>query len=203
MILYTVQEMYTLDCLKEIGFYAPTYDAKEVIFDAKDDGHWSLYDSYEWLKTQMEHRKIHYDNYNRNMIWAYRSYYKTVRDGKITKPSLFKNEASFGDRPYVLMEIDIPDNRVLLSDYIAWHHVLNAFTISKTNEFMGLKFDRSNLNEVSKNWHVIFDIPKIRRWMGVSKNNQDIQATFFELYFTDLKRAWIFENNKITKIENY
>ncbi|WP_228409450.1 DUF3841 domain-containing protein [Radiobacillus deserti] len=61
------------------------------------------------------------------------------------------------------MTVEVPDNKVLLSNFDAWHCVLNDWFCSMTNEEDEL-FVQGKLNITKEqSWERIFDIEKIRK----------------------------------------
>lgn len=82
----------------------------------------------------------------------------------------------------VLLELEIPDSRVMVSDYTGWHHVLNRFPLTY--------YDGEDIDmEVS--WNRIFDVDVTTRCRRNIDNKTDsnwvetvgltLQATFFDL----------------------
>ena len=84
------------------------------------------------------------------------------------------------------LELEVPDNEVLLSDFHAWHFVLNRWPISDTeeestriDEFLEHTGDKEAGAFLHKNWERALDIrPFENDW--TSRGN-DVQATFWEL----------------------
>ena len=84
------------------------------------------------------------------------------------------------------MEIDIPENQVVLSDFDAWHFPLNNRLISYSDEeddrLMAMyrtasAKDQKRMRE--SNWTRIFDIAHVNNdWITIGES---IQATFWEL----------------------
>ena len=98
-----------------------------------------------------------------------------------------RREENWCDEPSVCIECEIPDDQVVLSDFIAWHFVLNRSSClieQELDEALDLVIVRSSA-EVAQclkeaTWPNIFNISKRpgNRWMG---EVEDIQATFWEL----------------------
>ena len=95
------------------------------------------------------------------------------------------------------MEIEIPDNMVLLSDFSNWHNVLNQYPltnwkrIDKKTDLLekeagkSLGFDDYPVDiqkEIEKSWEAIFDLDRRDKEVGRTyKRNRSIQATFWML----------------------
>lgn len=94
-----------------------------------------------------------------------------------TKPNL-NDEGHFNKgTKAVCLTVEIPDNKVLLSDFDAWHCVLNNCFCSLMDEEDKL-FEQGKLN-ISKeqSWERIFDLEQLRKsemWRGNDQITQDV-----------------------------
>ena len=95
------------------------------------------------------------------------------------------------------MEIEIPDNEVLLSGFANWHNVLNQWPlinwkrIDKKIDLLekeaGKSLDFADYpveiqKEIEKSWEAIFDLNRRDKEVGrTHKRNRSIQATFWIL----------------------
>lgn len=149
--------------------------------------------AYHWMAEQMRKRigeppieGIEYP------LWAWYQY----DSAKKNKPPRSPKDVSEGVSAY--MEIEVPDNKVLLSCFCNWHAVLsqcaliNWKSIDKKTDLLDKKAGRSlDFNEYPENikkeieysWEAIFDLNRrdkeVRR---THKRNRSIQATFWALY---------------------
>ncbi|MET7027653.1 DUF3841 domain-containing protein [Ligilactobacillus salivarius] len=106
------------------------------------------------------------------------------------------------------MEINILEEKVLLSDFEAWHFVLNDWYYSPaTNEQewerLEKKFDslpeRKQKQVKEKSWQRIFDTD-IRHGEWTS-NGETIQACFWMLEMSQVRKAWLLKKGeKVQKI---
>ena len=149
---------------------------------------------------------------NSHMIWAW---YQWEGDERVKPDKRYRSVFSYTKEPYVLMELDIDPKRICLSDYHAWHDVLNYHLLEKEeaievfeNKYKQFNFYRDkpvadyNANfEMQESWKTIFNMEKSREILELSKKEQSIQATFFELFYTDVSKVHFFENKNCIKVE--
>ena len=105
----------------------------------------------------------------------------------------------------VCIELEVPDEKVLLSDFDLWHFVLNdwwldapeMFTEGYTEEdydrnqkwFKGLSEEEKRL-EKEKSWEMVLNIePFESEWIS---RGQYVQAVFWELKGEWVKKVWRF-----------
>ena len=114
---------------------------------------------YNWMVDQMKKRL---PNYNCEYpIWLW-----------LKRPDLrYGGHLEKGLRG-VLLEVDIDENDVLLSDFIAWHCVLN-------NDFLSISEDEENgITNITKeeSWERIFDLDLLRQSEYVLENISDVDV---------------------------
>lgn len=148
--------------------------------------------AYQWMADEMKNRigepplkEIECP------MWAWYQY----NSAKSKKPPRSWIDIQEGVSAY--MEIEIPDNEVLLSDFMNWHNVLNQYTltnwkrIEKKIDLLEKEVDRSLSfddypveiqKEIEKSWEAIFDLDRRDKEVGrTHKRNRSIQATFWML----------------------
>lgn len=204
--------MHVWENLQQLGYYHPhhIFEHDEIL---QDDLHrpWGFAQSYVWLRETMLANNVPHIAANAHLIWAW---YQWGSPKKKIPDKRYEGVYNyFNDEPYVLLELDIDPERVTLSDYDLWHFVLNYFYIGKRREsdrfaklhnhykFKGKKLDQEGQEILENTWHYIFDMKKSRQYLEIKKNQQRIQATFFELFYTDITKVHFFENKKCQKIE--
>lgn len=148
--------------------------------------------AYRWMVEQMKQRigepPINDIKYP---IWAWYQY----NSAKSKKPPRSYLDIQEGVSAY--MEIEIPDDEVLLSDFMNWHNVLNQFPLTdwkKINKKTDLLEKEAGKNlrfkdypveiqkEIEKTWDAIFDLNRRDKEVGrTHKRNRSIQATFWML----------------------
>lgn len=168
MILWTIQHKAAYDKMLFTG----TLRADEDHLFCQDD----LLFAYSWMTKQMQKRIGDPPEGVRFPVWAYYQW-----EGIRKRPDM-RSHRRWGekDQPIVLLTIDVPDNRVLLSDFDMWHSVLN-------NSYLPLSeaddIDNPTEADKMKSWERIFNIDSTTEYWDVPKSTQ---ATFWEL-----KREWV------------
>ncbi len=150
-------------------------------------------DAYKWFIEQMELRLKTSRPEGCSMLWAWQLY-----NGKtdLTVDDVKYYSRPVGERGY-LIGIEVPDEHVLLSDFMSWHSVLNGFYLSNT-EAEDEEFDRrleaagfrnAGISsapppfdgEIRESWNRIFELQSSPGWRHGPEGVQDVQATFFQL----------------------
>lgn len=139
-------------------------------------------DEYTWIANQMKEKGIFpADENTKYPIWAW---YKW--SGKRKKMDM--REGGFAKRgtPLVQLEIEIPAQDVLLSDFDLWHYVLNKWPLTAPKGEIEPLFNQKELEE---SWQKIFDLGWAVNEYGIKKENQSIQATLWQVKLEQVK--WI------------
>ena len=154
-----------------------------------------LTNEYNWLVEQM---KKHIGLPPEGVSYPVWAWYKWSEDRKM--PDLRAERWCYGSKGdiYYRMEIEIPDDKVLLSDFDAWAwDVLNRWLISYTeqeHDELHKLYDtltpREKRKMLVKNWERVLDItPLDNDW---TKRGDSIQATFWELRREDIRKVKMF-----------
>ena len=148
--------------------------------------------AYRWMAQQMRQRigeppldGIEFP------IWAWYQY----NSKKKNKPPRSPNDIPEGVNVY--MEIEVPDNEVLLSGFSLWHAVLNQCAIDDWKRIDKVidslekeagreleygKYPQDLRNRIEKTWEEIFNLDRRDDNVGRRhKRNRSIQATFWVL----------------------
>lgn len=185
MKLWTVQPVKVYESILENGYF---------ICDEKYIGeYWK--ERYNWLVEKMKEKigtppkKIKYP------IWAWYKY-----NGKNHKPDL--RVSALGNRgdKMVCIELDIPDNEVVLSDFDAWHSVLNDWYYNvnciseeiwdNDHEWLDSLTPEEKQKAIEKSWNDIFDISEYESdWC---RRGKWVQATFWVLKKEYIKKVQYF-----------
>lgn len=211
MKLYTFQPNFVWEAIQKDGFYHPfdLFEKNEFLKEDLAMG-WGFSQAYIWLKEKMLQKGIVHKKYNQHMIWGWYQW-----SGTKSKPDKrYSSVYSFYDEPFVMLELDIDSSRVLLTDYDSWHFVLNYWFLGKEQEtdkfsesFNYYKekplLDLRGDAELRKSWEHIFDLEKVRTLLEYPREQQCVQATFFDILKEDVKKVHFFDNKKCIKIENF
>ena len=140
-------------------------------------------EKYRWLCDKMKERVGDPPEGVELPVWAW-----YMQNGKHSKPDLRSERWGYGpgNEQYACIELEIPDDQVLLSDFDTWHCVLNGWLISyteKEDNRIHEYYDRLSSGEqqryMEQNWERVFDISlRDNHW---TKCGSWVQATFWEL----------------------
>ena len=152
--------------------------------------------AYGWLGREMDQRCTPQRPPDvRFPVWAWHTWYGTRR----RKPDLRFSDvrAHAATEPQVLLTLEVPDEEVLLSDFGAWHHVLNRWYLAaepETDSFdarckaAGLHAysggpleDAALEHERLSTWQAIFELEKVRGILEAKPEHVSAQATFWEI----------------------
>jgi hypothetical protein len=146
-----------------------------------------FFNAYDWLNEHLNNKDSKPDNVC-YPVWAWYRY-----DSKEKKPDLRRLGYGARGEKLVCMELEVPDDKVLLSDFDLWHFVLNDWWLDNAmfkEHFTEDEYDRNqawfdNLpkdeqgEEKNRSWNIIFNIePFINDWIA---KGQYVQAVFWEL----------------------
>lgn len=113
-------------------------------------------------------------------------------DGKNKKPDIRKKECYYNE-DMVCLELELPDNKVLLSDEELWHCPLNnaPIILEEDDEVWDRRYDwyqsleqTTKQSEIEKTWAYCFDVSG---QLKLYTSGLWIQATFWELCLADVK----------------
>lgn len=210
LTLYTFQPLFVWQNISELGYYHPFFicELDDFLKEEKDKS-WGFYHSYEWLKDEMKNKQIKKIYNDSNLIWAW---YQWAGVKKKSPDKRFKSVYSYFEEPYVMLELNIETDRVLLSDYDAWHFILNYWYLSKeresekfskTYDYYGNKplIDINGDEKIRETWKKCFDMKLSREILKIKKTQQQIQATFYEILYEDVKKVHFFENGKCVNVQ--
>lgn len=185
MILWTIQPVFIYEEIMEKGFYKA--DGRKIDKFFKP--------SYRWLCNEMI-EKIGPPPKNVSYpVWAWHT-----RNFKRKKPDLRSSEYGNRGEKLVCMEIDIPDDKVLLTDFDAWHFVLNKWHLDtdcwdeekweENEKWLNSLSQSDKEKEIIKSWQGIYNLsPKETSW---NCRGKWIQATFWILKKEYIKKTYFF-----------
>lgn len=179
MILWTIQPKKIYDEIMRTGRYRCDFNKSHMTA-------WKY--QYDWLVQEMKSRIGKPPKGVTYPVWAWYMW-----ESRRKKPDLRREKwenGTKGDR-FVCMEIDIPENRLLLSDFDLWSIILlNSLISESEEEYRKLKAVYDSLPEKDRrtfreqNWKKAFNItPYENDWIC---RGSSIQATFWELRREDI-----------------
>jgi hypothetical protein len=191
MKLWTIQRIEVWELLQTQGVYR---GAKECVWE-------EFHAPYEWLIGEMEKRIGPRPDPQSYPVWAWKRWC-----GSRLRPDLrFGGHLEKGTRG-VRLEIDIPDEQVVLSDFDKWHYALGYWYLAETDEeeeAFNAEIKRHGLDyyrqkplpnddyhqKIVDSWQRIFDIaPECEE----DARTLSTQATFWELKWEQVKRVDFF-----------
>lgn len=164
---------------------------------------------YDWMADQMREYIGNPPNPEmRYPLWAWYQYISR----KKPKPPVSPNMLASNQKEGVMLEIEIPDDEVLLSDFGLWHVPLNGYPISDDKrllkrlkvfrELNGGSCDFEDYPEVFQHdimvtWSAIFDLrTKLGKCVAKAMWNRSIQACFWELKLEQIVNVQYIEREK-------
>lgn len=188
MILWTIQPVEVYNQILEKGYYS-CVEQKSEFLEIE-----SFKKAYDWYIQKMT---LQVGNAPREVKYPVWAWYK--RNGKHKKPDLRENGYAKTGTKMVCMEIEISDENVLLSDFDAWHFVLNDYYFSqaaseeewdKEQDLFDFLPEIKQQEKKEQSWNFIFDVKK----ENYCELNEKlfIQATFWILYASQIRKVQFF-----------
>lgn len=132
--------------------------------------------AYDWLRGEMSKRIGQPPNSDIYPIWAWYRYNTT---GKPDMRQFQKEIKESGPEGLWRLELKIPDEKILLSDFILWHMVLNNSYLS-LSEKDDIEHELCSQKEKERSWERIFDLSiRGNDWIGYG--HRPIQGTVWQL----------------------
>lgn len=183
MRLWTIQHIEVYESLKRDKVFYADPEKSECL----KMNHFKT--AYEWMILQMKEKIGAPPSNVKTPIWAWHTY-----NWACGKNIVNSNEFDIGRTNMVCIELEIPDNDVLLSDEEAWHFVLSDLFIPKATsedeaekqnqEYESCsKIEKENMKLIS--WNNIFDIESFNN--GQFWNGRYVQAAFWEMKMEQVK----------------
>lgn len=184
MVLWTVQPRELYEEIMITGKYTfdRTMDPMRNDFER----------AYLWLENRMASAGIVRKNPEDPLVWAWHTYAGSNEHPQTDNPDVWSDT-----RDEVMIEVEVPDDQILLSDFDSWHCVLNHwYCESALNEddadrehnWFGLLSPEKQEAEMKKSWERIFDITKFDN--GWACRGYYVQATFFGLTKDQIKNVF-------------
>lgn len=194
MRLWTIQTYNVFETIKKTGIYRCNPDLSSLLEMEE------FVNAYKWISKEMKKRIGNPPNNVTFPVWAWYNI-----DGKNLRPDMRKSDMRVFQKS-VLMELEIPDNQVLLSDFDLWHVVLNDTFCYKTS-IEGLSYEEwdAETDKEDLYYSSLSDKEKVaykeKSWENVICSNFNklpafVQATFWELKKENIKKIWVLKGFK-------
>lgn len=190
MKLWTIQPVYILNELEQYGVYRARTERISMP---------EFLPRYDWLcdflnKKDARPEGVEYP------VWAWHTFC-----GKRKKPDLRYTCYGAKGEELVCMELDVPDDKVLLSDFELWHFVLNDWWLDTgmfEPDFTEEQYDvnhkafkalskEEQQAEKEKSWLNIFEVDTVVD-NDFIRRGVDVQAIFWELRIEWIKKIQYF-----------
>ena len=192
MILWTMQPIEIWNLIQDTGVYR--CDPLKSSMPEPE-----VSSKYQWLIRQMEARIGPPPEGVVYPVWAW---YK--QKGQHKKPDLRGERWCYGpgNEKYSCIEFEVPDNKVLLSDFDAWSIILCNGLLNETkaeddkaNEYFAMLSLDEQIAFKEENWKKVFDISqKKNKWMT---RGDWVQATLWELRKESIRYVRFFVTGKL------
>lgn len=169
MRLKTLQPKAVYDEIVQSGRYVCDYSKTEQVADDDSDNFQSAYD---WLVEKMRQRIGNPPVGVEYPVWAW---YRNDDEWDIPVDDT-------GGKPYVVIEVEVDDGRVVLTDFDRWHAVLDDYPCVNESldwDELNTEWDRliaAGHEAVEESWQKVFEIDA----------SSYVQATFWELRAEDI-----------------
>jgi len=155
-------------------------DEKLATFLQPEPYNFGFREAYDWLVSRMEER-IPKPTGVTYPVWAwYKVYGETKKPDRRT--GMFRNYDKFDS----ILEIEIPDDEVLLTDFDDWHYVINDFPYQTDEEYENNPDWEPTIEEKQESWEVVFN----------TENKKFVQACVWEIKPENIVRQHILRRNK-------
>ncbi len=187
MVLWTIQSMAAWERLQQERILRGDGRRSQVYYRY----------AYQWMAEQMRLRLP--PPHSKFPLWGWYRWQGIRR----AKPDLRASGHLTKGAPGVRIEFELPGDRVLLSNFEAWHCVLNRCFLSlseEEEEAFAAEMERASVQQkwsypepfrsrVLSSWQRIFDLEAgDPEWWGLL-SERSIQATFWELSLSRARRV--------------
>ncbi len=198
MKLFTFQNVDCLEQIEKNGFYQPLHSFHD---NKTFENNKEFFYAYEWMKNQMLKRGI---ECHENLIWCWHSF-----NGYQNIDKRLKCMKNFAKKPFIGLELELNSSRALLSDFDAWHYVLNYWHLGSEEESEEIEkvynyfknkpeksyhlIDNGNHHKIVKSWELIFNLEACQKLLGIDKHDCSIQATIGKINKEDIIKVHYFQ----------
>lgn len=191
MRLWTVQPYSVYELIQKEGIYRCDANLSDNL-----KYYYQFVNAYEWICKKMKERIGNPPAHTKYPVWAWYAV-----EGEHRRPDMRKCYLKVFEKS-VLLELEIPDTEVLLTDHTMWHRVLNNSINYKANYMDSISSEEwEELVEQENNYYNILTaeekkVYKEKSWEKIicspeSSFPKYVQATFWELKESQIKKVWI------------
>ncbi len=187
MKLWTVQPYCVYELIQKEGVYRCNANKSELLEIEE------FANAYKWISNQMKKKIGNPPQDVEYPIWAW-----YLIEGKNKRPDMRRAGIRVTEKS-VLFEIEVPDSEVLLTEFDGWHCVLNDFINYKSSYLTSDEEYESEMEKEEAFYASLSEqekeLYKARSWEKIictpTSSYSCIQATFWELKKSQIKRVWI------------
>lgn len=187
MKLWSIQSREAFSILNRDGVLYCSNPATAIYLDDGENGAFSR--AYAWMANQMERRiKVPRPENALFPLWAW------AQVGSYKK-EYHPDSSDFVHGSSVLLELDVPDEELLLSDFDIWHCVLSgsgAYTDKRMEKRLARYYDENGFKKpevlpqdlrdyVVSSWERVFDLDRRDRYFSKMRRNRFIQASMWQI----------------------
>lgn len=188
MKIYTFQNPIVLDIIKNEGIYSPLNleDKCEFLKACKEDN-FGFLQAYQWLREEMIKRKIKSIGEPNQLIWGWGEKFSENSHNLRFK----RNREIYNG--FILLELDISEDRLCQTCFYSWHNILNNSPILPDDQEH--LYEEYNQNPLLKEmtWQRVFDL-----YFMVKK--PCVQHTFFQILEKDIVSVKKIDNFKVKRL---
>ena len=139
----------------------------------------SLQEAYRWMGGEMRRRIGNPPRGVRYPIWAWLQYENRV----VKRPDLRRTGHLPSGTRGALIQFDIAEDQVLLSDFELWHYVLNRWYLPQTSSETRDAVDNvpTDARSLRASWQRIFDLDWSLAGVSAPRGDKSIQATLWQV----------------------
>lgn len=140
-------------------------DPRKAFFLQEEPHNFGFKKAYDWLANKMEDKTPKPDGVS-YPVWAWH-----LIDGENTKPDRRTTLFSGYDKLDTIIELEIPDNEVTLTDFDDWHYVISDWAYQSDEDYEANPEWEPTEEEKLASWDVVFNV----------NNKKYVQACFWRI----------------------
>lgn len=200
MRLYSIQPLLVYEHLCA----GKTWTADPFREGTEQDPFDSFQQAYAWLGARMrEQGRTPANPATQYPVWAWYQWNGQKKPRPDLRSKSLRDWAREGTQ--VMLTLDVPDDRVTLSDYDAWHWVLNYWYLAPEEEAdhfdaccqkQGLSYYRNKPlpddvlhHALVSSWEGVFDLERASKALITDSADAVVQATFWEIHPADVREV--------------